>query len=341
MGRVSGSYDVVVIGGGPAGLSGAVALARARRSVLVIDSGAPRNSAAEHVHGYLGLEGIAPSELLARGRDEVTRYGGEILDAEVVDVVGDVSAGFVLTLTGGPSVRACRLLIATGTRDGLPEIPGLAALWGRDVLHCPYCHGWEARDKVIGVLATAPTSVDEALLLRQWSDDVTLYTHDATLPDDAQRLRLRARGVRVVEGEVVGVETGADGHLSGVRLGGDLDRTEACEALVVTPILVARAGFLERVTPEARTEEHDDEVLAWRLLGAGDGATDVPGVWVAGNVAQTEAQVVSAAAMGLRAAVAINADLVRDDTDRAVAVLEPTSQEPTSPEPPTPAARPR
>src|SRR5690606_18895713 len=107
------------------------------------------------------------------GRDEVTRYGGELVDGEVADVVGDVP--FTVRLTDGRSLEARRLLIATGTRDGLPQIPGLAALWGRDVLHCPYCHGWEARDKTIGVLATAPTSVDEALLLRQWSDEVTLF----------------------------------------------------------------------------------------------------------------------------------------------------------------------
>lgn len=169
------------------------------------------------------------------------------------------------------------------------------------------------------MLATAPTSVDEALLLRQWSDNVTLFTHDATLPDDDQRLRLRARGVRVVEGEVVGVETGADGQLIGVRVAGDPERAEACDKLVVTPIVVARAEFLDLLGPEARTEAEDDEPLAWRLIGAGDGATDLPGVWVAGNVAQVEAQVVTAAAMGLRAAVAINADLVREDTDRAVA----------------------
>ncbi|GHG50651.1 oxidoreductase [Flavimobilis marinus] len=317
------TYDVVVIGGGPAGLSGAVALARARRSVLVIDSGAPRNTAAEHVHGYLGLEGIAPSELLARGRDEVTRYGGEVLAGEVTDVVGPAEASdagpFTVRLADGRSVEARRLLVATGTRDGLPDIPGLAELWGRDVLHCPYCHGWEARDKKIGVLVTAPTSVDEALLLRQWSDDVTLYTHDTPLPDDAQRARLQARGVRIVEGEVTGVVTGADGRLSGVRLAGDTEHVEPCEALVVTPIIVARAEFLDVLSPEARTEAHDDEPLAWRLIGAGDGATDVPGIWVAGNVAQVEAQVVTSAAMGLRAAVAINADLVREDTDRAVA----------------------
>lgn len=323
------SYDVVVVGGGPAGLSGAVALARARRSVLVVDAGAPRNTAAEHVHGYLGLEGIAPSELLARGRAEVTRYGGELVDGVVTDVVGpgpsngtESTGPFSVRLADGRSVEARRLLIASGTRDGLPDIPGLAELWGRDVLHCPYCHGWEARDKKIGVLATAPTSVDEALLMRQWSDDVTLYTHDTPLPDDAQRARLQARGVRIVEGEVTGVVTGEDGRLSGVRLAGDAERVEPCEALVVTPIIVARAEFLDVLSPEARTEAHDDEPLAWRLIGAGDGASDVPGIWVAGNVAQVEAQVVTAAAMGLRAAVAINADLVREDTDRAVAAQQ-------------------
>jgi thioredoxin reductase len=148
-------YDVAVVGGGAAGLSGALALARARRSVLVVDAGEPRNAPAGHVHNYLGREGTPPAELLAAGRDEVTQYGGEIVTGRVASAAreGDV---FRLNLAGGGTVHARRLLVTTGLVDELPDVPGLAEQWGRGVLHCPYCHGWEVRDQRIGVLATGP-----------------------------------------------------------------------------------------------------------------------------------------------------------------------------------------
>ena len=164
------SYDVVVVGGGAAGLSGALALARARRSVLVIDAGAPRNAPAGHVHNYLGREGTPPAELLAIGRAEVAGYGGEIVDRHRhVRRQAPGTARFRVTLADGATVRARRLLVTTGLVDELPDVPGLAERWGRDVLHCPYCHGWEVRDQAIGVLATGPLAVHQALLWRQWS----------------------------------------------------------------------------------------------------------------------------------------------------------------------------
>ena len=136
------SYDVVVVGGGAAGLAGALALSRARRSVLVIDAGAPRNAPAGHIHNYLGREGTPPGELLAIGREEVAGYGGEIVTGTVTsaDKVGD--GQFRVTLADGATVRARRLLVTTGLVDVLPDVPGVAERWGRDVLHCPYCHGW-------------------------------------------------------------------------------------------------------------------------------------------------------------------------------------------------------
>ncbi|HWM07298.1 MAG TPA: NAD(P)/FAD-dependent oxidoreductase, partial [Actinophytocola sp.] len=156
-------YDVVVLGGGAAGLSGALMLARSRRSVLVIDAGSPRNAPAEGVHGLLGHDGIAPAELLERGRAEVRGYGGQVVTGEVVTAARE-DAGFRLTLADGGSVRARRLLVATGLVDELPAVAGLRERWGRDVVHCPYCHGWEVRARVIAVLATGPMSVHQALL---------------------------------------------------------------------------------------------------------------------------------------------------------------------------------
>src|SRR5687767_7374375 len=171
-------YDVVIIGGGAAGLSGAVALARSRRSVLVVDAGDPRNAPAGHVHNYLGREGTPPGELLAAGRAELAGYGGQFVSDTVVGA-GRVDGGFRVSLAGGRTVGARRLLVGTGLVDELPDVPGLAERWGRDVLHCPYCHGYEVRDRAIGILATGPSAMHQALLFRQLSDDVTVFLHTA------------------------------------------------------------------------------------------------------------------------------------------------------------------
>jgi thioredoxin reductase len=168
-------YDVVVIGGGAAGLSGAVALARSRRSVLVIDAGDPRNAPAGHVHDFLTRDGTPPAEIYAAGRDEVTRYGGRVQTGLVTALSRDGDRFRVQI--GRRTVTARRLLVATGLRDELPDVPGLAARWGIDVLHCPYCHGWEVRDKRVGILATGPTASHQALLFRQLSPHVTLLQH--------------------------------------------------------------------------------------------------------------------------------------------------------------------
>ncbi len=148
-------YDVVVVGGGAAGLSGAMALGRSRRSVLVIDAGEPRNAPADHAHNYLGREGVNPLELLEIGRAEVAAYGVEVLADRVVGLSGEVD-DFLVTTAGGRRVRARRVLVTGGVVDELPDVPGLAERWGIDVLHCPYCHGWEVRDQRIAVLATTP-----------------------------------------------------------------------------------------------------------------------------------------------------------------------------------------
>ncbi|MCZ7430596.1 NAD(P)/FAD-dependent oxidoreductase [Streptomyces sp. WMMC1477] len=304
-------YDVVVLGGGAAGLSGALTLARARRSVLVIDAGAPRNAPAEGVHGLLGREGMAPGELLARGREEVRHYGGRVLSGEATAVVREED-GFRVALADGASVRGRRVLVASGLVDELPEVPGLRERWGRDVLHCPYCHGWEVRDQPIGVLASGPLSVHQALLLRQWSEDVTYFAHTMPPPEGEDAEKLAARGIPVVHGEVASVEVG-DGRLTDVRLSDGTVVRRA--ALVVSPRMVARAGFLsglglKPVAHPSGAGEH--------LPVDAAGRTDVPGVWAAGNVTEPSAQVGPAAAAGTAAAAQINADLIAEETRRAV-----------------------
>jgi thioredoxin reductase len=211
------AVDVVVIGGGPAGLSGAVALARSRRSVLVIDAGEARNATAGHAHNFLTRDGVPPDELRALGADELLGYGGSVVSGRVESVTTDDAEHRFTVRFGGRSVRARRLLMATGSRDELPDVPGLWERWGRDVLHCPYCHGWEVRDQRIAVLVTGPTAMHQALMFRQLSDRVTLLAHAGPELSDDQRAQCVALGIEVVEGRVTEVNA-IDDRLAGVTL---------------------------------------------------------------------------------------------------------------------------
>ncbi|MFE0681956.1 NAD(P)/FAD-dependent oxidoreductase [Streptomyces sp. NPDC058961] len=313
-GGLPGIHDAVVIGGGAAGLSGALTLGRARRSVLVIDAGEPRNAPAAAVHAYLGHEGTPPGELLAAGRAEVLGYGVELRAGTAVAAQREGEA-FRVTLADATEVRARRLLVTTGLVDELPDLPGLAELWGTDVLHCPYCHGWEVRDRAVGVLGTGPLAVHQALLWRQWSDDVTLFRHTLDELDERSHEELAARGVRVVAGEVVGLAA-RDGRLTGVRL---VDGTLiGRQVLVVAGQLTPRAGVLSSLGIEPTELEMGGTVIGAHIAADPTGATAVPGVWVAGNVASPTDQVVAAAAAGVRAGAAINADLIAEETRAAV-----------------------
>ncbi|TDB78003.1 methyltransferase domain-containing protein [Micromonospora sp. KC721] len=312
-------YDVVVVGGGAAGLSGALALGRSRRSVLVVDGGAPRNAPSAQVHNLLTNDGVPPAELYARGRAELARYGVEVIDGTVATAHrSDAPDGlrFDVTLTDGRRVLARRLLVTTGLVDELPEVAGLAGRWGRDVLHCPYCHGWEVRDQAVGVLASGPTAVHQALLFRQLTDDVVLFTHTGPALTPEQAEQLAARGVRVVEGEVTAVEV-TDDRLTGVRLacGAVVPR----QALVVAPRVRARADLLAGLGLPAEEFVVAGAVVGDHVPADPQGATTVPGVRVAGNVTNPMATVPVAMAAGMQAGAALNADLVTEETDRAVA----------------------
>ncbi|ONH24081.1 bifunctional NAD(P)/FAD-dependent oxidoreductase/class I SAM-dependent methyltransferase [Pseudofrankia asymbiotica] len=326
-------YDVVVVGGGPAGLSAALTLSRARRSVLVVDSGEPRNVRADRVHNYLGRESTPPAELLAIGRAEVASYGGEVVTgtvtaAERLDEGGNGGGGehgsgggegagplFRVSLADGRTARARRLLVATGLVDELPDVPGLADRWGRDVVHCPYCHGWEVRDQAIGVLATSPLGVHQALLWRQLSQDVVLFRHTAPDLTEDQAEQLAARGIPVVDGEVAALEV-ADDRLVGVRLrsGEVVPR----QAVTVASRLTARADLLAPLGLRPAEARMGDLVVGDRIEAAPTGATSVAGVWVVGNVTDVQAQVISSAASGVTTAAALNGDLIAEDTRRAV-----------------------
>lgn len=292
------SYDVVVIGGGAAGLSAALVLGRARRRVLVIDAGMPRNAPAAHMQGFLSRDGMAPSEFLAVGRAEVARYGVRIRKGQVAGI----APGFTVRLADGDAVTARRLVVATGVGDVLPDIPGVRERWGRDLLHCPYCHGWEVADQPLGVLGGLAGSVQHALLVRQWSDDVIFFAHPYELSSQEER-ELAARGIGI-EREPVARLVVEDDRVRGVELSDGR--------------IVPRAAVFVRPgnTP------HDDGLLpglgcemteAGFVRVDGTGRTSVPGVWAAGNVVDPRAQVITAAGAGSAAAIAVNADLVDEE----------------------------
>jgi thioredoxin reductase len=310
-------YDVVVIGGGAAGLSGAVVLARSRRSVLVADAGGPRNSPAGHVHNFLTRDGVPPAELYAAGRAEVARYGGHVEAGRVTSLSRD--GDLFRAEVNGLVVTARRLLVATGLRDELPDVPGLAGRWGVDVLHCPYCHGWEVRDKQVGILATGPGAVHQALLFRQLTPHVTVLRHTAAPFAAEQAEQLSALGVPVIDGLVAEVQASA-GHLTGAQLA---DGTRvALDALIVAPKFVANADLLEPFGLAPVEVTLDGQVVATRIAADPGGATSVPGIYVAGNVADPQAQVITSAAAGLMAGAAINMDLVAEDARHAVAMVQ-------------------
>ncbi|WP_037763481.1 NAD(P)/FAD-dependent oxidoreductase [Streptomyces sp. 142MFCol3.1] len=306
-------YEVVVVGGGTAGLSAALVLGRARRRTLVVDAGRPRNAPAAHMQGYLSRDGMPPAEFLAEGRGEVEGYGVALVRDRVVDVAQDGAGEFDVTLADGRPVHARRLIVTTGLADELPSVPGVAERFGRDVLHCPYCHGWEVRDKAFGVLATTPMSVHQALMVSQWSKDVTLFLHTVREDEltDADLRRLAAAGVAVVPGEVSELMVGDD-RLTGVRLADGT--THARSVLFVAPRAVPRTGLLESLGAELRETPFGTYPVVDET-----GLTSVPGVWAAGNAIGFAEQVVNAASGGYRAAATVNGELLFTDLDAAVA----------------------
>lgn len=311
--------DVAVIGGGAAGLNGALMLARSRRSVVVIDSGTPRNAPAEGIHGLLGNEGTPPAEYLARGRAEVRQYGGVIVAGEVAAAraaapAADGDLRFEVTLADGRVLAARRLLIATGAHDELPEIPGLAAHWGRSLVHCPFCHGWEVRDQAIGVLATRTASFHLALMFRSLAEDLYVFVAEGVEVDAETRERFEALGITVIETPIEEIVADAEGDLAGVRLiGGELvSRT----ALVAATVLTPRLDGLEDL---GLTLEEMPGGMGRKIATGNAGATEVNGVWVAGNAADPAAQVGASAAGGALAGAHIHGMLVMADAAAAVA----------------------
>jgi len=305
------TYDVLIVGGGAAGLSAALVLSRARRSVVVVDAGHPRNAPAAHMHGFLGSDGLPPSDLLDAGRREILGYGADLFPGTVSAITrGETETAappFDVTLSDGTSIAARRILVSTGLRDDVPDIPGLKERWGRDVLHCPYCHGFEVRDQPLGVIGGTAEAVVHAQIIRQWSDDVVYFANGTTV-GDPDRERFQARDIAVVDGEITGLVIEHD-QLTGVRLvsGEVVPRG----AVFVRPRFVPNSGLLAGLGCES-------DANGWTTTDQ-TGRTSVPGVWAAGNAVNPRAQVITAAGEGSAAAIAINNDLVEEDIATALA----------------------
>lgn len=306
-------HDVIVIGGGAAGLSAAQMLGRARRDTLVLDDALPRNRFAAHLHGVLGHDGQPPAALLATGRGEAERYGVRIRSAAglTAATVTDLGDALQVRLTDGDELTARALVVASGVRDVLPDVPGLAERWGRTVLHCPYCHGHEVAGRPLGVLLGA-FGTHQAEMVRQWSDEVTLLLDGTAPPPDDALARLRARGVRVVDAPVRGM---VDGAADGVRV--ELDGGEQLElaAVFAAPALRPRDEFLGGLGLTRR----DLPVGSFLAVDAQQ-RTSHPRILAAGNVCDPMGSIPIAMGAGTMAGAAANGLLVAEDGDRALAV---------------------
>ncbi|WP_306796170.1 NAD(P)/FAD-dependent oxidoreductase [Nocardia sp. XZ_19_369] len=303
--------DVVIVGGGAAGLSAALMLARARYTVVVVDSGEPRNATATHMHGFLTRDGMPPADLLVAGRAEVRQYGVEFVTG-VATAVSASDKGVKVEVDDAGTVHGRRLLVATGLTDDLPELPGLAERWGRDVLNCPFCHGWEVRDQIIGVLSTTPMSMHQAMLFRQWSAQLRFLPHTGPALSDTEVEELTARDIAIIPGEVAALQVAND-RLTGVRL--STGEVVELQALVCGPRFSARGDLLAPLglTPTAHPSGIGDYIATDAA-----GRTEVPGVWAAGNVADPAKQLIGAAAMGAEVAVAMIDDLISEELRGAV-----------------------
>jgi len=304
--------DVAVIGGSAAGLAAALQVGRQRRSVIVVDAGAPRNAPASHMHSYLGADGLPPAELLRVGREEVRSYGGEVLGGRVTRVDRADDDHLRVELDSGHSIAARRVLAATGLVDELPDIEGLAEHWGRDVIHCPFCHGFEVRDQRVVQIVTHPAGLHPAELFRQLTARLTLVLHDPTGLDEAALDALGASGVAIVRQRVARVVAGADGRVAAVELESG-DRI-AADAIAVGPrFRVQVEPFLSLgLRPVAHPSGLGDAVETDPT-----GETAVPGLFAAGNVTDPSQQVLQAAANGSRVGAMISFSLAAEDIRRA------------------------
>jgi thioredoxin reductase len=297
-------WDCIVVGGGAAGLSAALVLGRARRRTLVVDAGAPSNRVADGIGGLLGHDRRPPAELYARGRAELAAYPSvEVREGDVVAGTR-TEGGFVLDLADGHRESARRVLLATGMDYRHPGLPGIAERFGRSVFHCPFCHGWEVRERPLGVLDRGETGVLRTLLLRAWSDDVTLFADGPGELDPAGADRLQVAGVTVDERRVTGLR-GPGYELAAVVFADGAERR--CEGLLVPVTLHQRSPLAAQLGAEAAAPGH---VVADAVQVDEMHQSTVPGLSAAGDLSTQMPSVANAIAAGSNAAAAIVRSLV-------------------------------
>ena len=301
---MSDEYDVTIIGGSFAGLTAATYLARGRRRVLVVDAGEPRNRFADASHGFLSRDGDTPRAILETARGQIQRYPTLTLIRGRVTEAAARSGGFISTLEDGSQVRSRRVVIATGVADVLPDVPGLAERWGRSVLHCPYCHGYEHAGERLGVLAAGARSVHQACLLADWGP-VTIFLNGMAL-DREGAAALARRGVRVVDDPVVALD-GAAPALEAVRLAGG--RAVAVDALFVSAPTRLASPIADQLGCAL-----DEGPFGPVIRTGADKLTSVPGVYAAGDAARAPHSVAWAVADGMTAGVAAHQSLVFEPT---------------------------
>ncbi|MFC5971535.1 NAD(P)/FAD-dependent oxidoreductase [Halomarina salina] len=298
--------DVLVIGGGPAGLSAALQLGRSLRSVLVCDDGEPRNGPAAEAHGYLTRDGIPPEELRRLGREEVAGYGAEFRDAQVTGVT-TAEDGFTSTLDTDETVTSRKVVLATGVTDVLPETDGFEELWGNGVYHCPYCHGYEVRGEPLGVLVTAPEQLEHTTLIYNLSTDLVVFTDGHDVFDEESRSAFVERGIEI-EDEPITALVGSDGGLERITLADG--REVARHALFYGPPMRQHSELAERLGLEI----DQFGLVDTTRTDHGFGFTSVDGLFVAGDAASgSPASIPSAVAEGHTVGATVNMELSRED----------------------------
>ncbi|MDQ3571349.1 MAG: NAD(P)/FAD-dependent oxidoreductase [Actinomycetota bacterium] len=308
-GKDQADFDAVIVGGGPAGLSAALVLGRMRRTVLVCDTGDPANAVSHGIGGLLSRDGIPPQELRAISHEQIEQYPSvEFRDAEVRQARRR-DEGFLLTV-GDEEVRTRKVLLAHGLNYELPLIPGLPELWGETIFHCPYCHGWEVRDRRIGVIVTSERAVNQALLLRPLSDDIVVFANEADELDGEALRRFDSCGVPLVDGAVEAVKRDGDG----VRVVVDGREPLLRDALFVQTELSLRTDLASQLGAGL------DDTGAIEVDPAG--ATKVPGLRAAGDAALPPQAVAAAIGCGTIAAYSINAELALEPFEQGSPVAD-------------------
>lgn len=292
-------FDVIIVGAGPAGLNAALVLGRSRRRVLVCDTGKPRNAASRAMHGFLTRDGVPPTEIARIGREQLALYDTvELRDIEVSDIA-PTRDQFAVTLIDGTQITANKILLATGVVDQLPELEGLAALYGRSIFHCPYCDGWEVRDQPLAIYSRGENGPGLALELTGWSRDLVLCTNGPAELSDETRQKLANNRIKIREDAIARLE-GNNGMLERIvfHSGDTLERRAVFFNLGHRQHsgLAARLGCKFEQRGEVISNRHE--------------STNVPGIYVAGDAAWHSHMVIIAASEGAIAALAINTGLL-------------------------------